>query len=137
MLPSGDQMVKCLTQSYDANRNFMGRAHANLSLNTMMYQVEFALGKVTELTTHAIAESMYAQCGANGNEYLLLDLLFDYHNNDKETSLTDQQISVWRRTITCKSTSGWKICCQHKVSSTSLDKLFNLKEIIGTWIMRS
>ena len=47
-------------------------------LDTMIYQVEFAVGKVTEITVNVIAESIYAQCNSNGNEYVLLDALVDY-----------------------------------------------------------
>ena len=40
-------------------------------------------GEVTELTTNVIVESMYAQCDADGNKYLLLSSLVDYHENNK------------------------------------------------------
>ena len=43
-----------------------------------MYQVEFAAGEITELTANVIAESMYSQHDAEGNEYLLLDALVDH-----------------------------------------------------------
>ena len=56
----------------------MGRAHVNTILYIMMYQVEFAGGKATELTTNVIAQLMYTKCGADGNEYLLLDVQVDY-----------------------------------------------------------
>ena len=62
----------------------MGRAHTNPILNTRMYQVEFAGGKVTEFTANVIAESMYAQCNADGKEYLLLDVPVDYHKDNKQ-----------------------------------------------------
>ena len=55
----------------------MGRAYTNLILDTTMYQVEFTGGKDTEFTANAIAESMYAWCDADGNEYLLIDALVD------------------------------------------------------------
>ena len=45
-----------------------------------MYHTEFA----GELTTNIIAQSMYAQCDADGNKYLLLDALVDYHKDNKE-----------------------------------------------------
>ena len=61
--------------SHDASGNVMGRAHTNPILDTRMYQVEFAGGKERELTI-INAESMYAQCDVDGNEYLLLDFLF-------------------------------------------------------------
>ena len=65
----------------------MGRIHTNPILNTRMYQVEFAGGKVTELTTNVIAESMCTQCGADKNEYLLVDVLVDYQKDNKDISL--------------------------------------------------
>ena len=52
--------------SCDTSGNVMGRAHKNPTLDTRMYQVEFTGGKVTELTTNVIAESMYTQCNADG-----------------------------------------------------------------------
>ena len=78
----------------------MGRAHVNPIMDTRLYQVEFADGEVTELTANIIAELMYAQCNADGNEYLLLDTLVDYCKDNKLISLTDQQISVQGRPIT-------------------------------------
>ena len=53
----------------DASGNIMHRAHMNPILNTRRFQVEFTGGKVTELTANVIAESMYAQCHADRNEY--------------------------------------------------------------------
>ena len=52
--------------SHDASGNVVGRAHTNLILNTRMYQDEFSRGKVTELTTNVIAESVHAQCDIDG-----------------------------------------------------------------------
>ena len=58
-----------VAQSCDDNGNAMGRPHANPIVNTRMHKVD---GKVTELTVNVIAESMYAQCDTDRNEYLLL-----------------------------------------------------------------
>ena len=93
-----------------------------------MYQVKFAGGKVTELTANVIAESMYAQCNADGNEYLLLDVLVDYQKDDKAISLSDQQITVQGKPVTCMTTAGWQICYQWKDGSTSLEEFSELKE---------
>ena len=90
----------------------MGRAHANPVLDTRMDQVEFAGSKVTELTTNAIAELIYAQCNACRNEYSFLDVLVDYFKDNKAISLTEQQTSIWGRPVTCKTTAVWQICCQ-------------------------
>ena len=64
-----------------------------------MYQVEFTGGKITELTANILAESMYAQCDADGNEYLLLDALVDYQKDNKAISITEQQTSIWDRPV--------------------------------------
>ena len=79
LLSIEDEMVRghVVVQHHDTSGNVMGRAHMNSILDTRMYQVEFVWGKVTELTTNINAKSMYAQCDADGNEYLLLDVLVD------------------------------------------------------------
>ena len=96
LLPRGYQMARghVMARSRDANGNVMGRCHTNLILDTRRYQVVIAGGKVTELTTNDIAESMYAQCNLEGNEYLLLDALVDYHRDNKAIYLSDQQTIV-------------------------------------------
>ena len=96
LLTRGDEMERdnVVARSQDANGNIVQRSHTNPALDMRMYQIKFTGGKVTELTTNVIDESMYAQCNADGNEYLLLDMLVDYHKNNKAISLTDQQISI-------------------------------------------
>ena len=84
-----------VAQSCDASGNVIYRANTNSILDTRMCQVEFTGGDVTELTTNIIAESMYAYCDADGNKYLLLDLLVDYHKDNKAISITEQEISIW------------------------------------------
>ena len=79
-----------MAQSHDASRNIMGRAHTNPILNTRMYQVEFAGGKITDIIANIIAESLYAQCDAERNEFLLLDVQVDYHKDNKAIPLSDQ-----------------------------------------------
>ena len=103
----------------------MGRAHANPIMDTRLYQVEFKEGKVTELKANVIAESTYAQCDA---KTIYSETLVDYHKDNKAISLTDQQITVQGRRVTKKTTAGQSICCQWKDSSTSWDKLSELKE---------
>ena len=73
----------------------MGRSHTNPILDMRMYQAEFAGSKVTELTANVIAES-------DRNEYFLLDVLVDYHKDNKAIFLTDQQITVRGRPVTIR-----------------------------------
>ena len=76
------------------NRNVMVRAHENPILDTMKYQVEFAGGEVKELIANVIIESTYTLCSADRNEFLLLGLIIDFHNDDKSVSITDEQTST-------------------------------------------
>ena len=80
LLPRRNQMARghAVARSQDTNGNVMGRSHTNPILDMRTYQVEFAGGEVTALTANVIAESMYSQCNAERNEYLLLDVLVDY-----------------------------------------------------------
>ena len=71
---------------------------------------------------------MYAQCNLEGNEYLLLDVLVDYHRDNKAISLPDQQTTVQGRPVIHKTTAGWQIFCQWQDSSTSWEKLSELKD---------
>ena len=89
LLPTGNQMARGheVAHSCDANENVLSRADANSVLDFRLYQVEFIGSKVTELTTDVIAESMYAQCDAEGNEHLLLILPIDHKKEEKAISL--------------------------------------------------
>ena len=52
--------------------------------------MKFEDGDVTEMTAHAIAESMYAMCDRNGNHILLFDAIVDHKKNDKAMTRTEQ-----------------------------------------------
>ena len=107
MLSRGDKMARghVVAQRHDVSGNIMARAYTNPIMDTRLYQVEFNGVKVMELTANVIAESMHAQCDADGNEHLLLDVLVVYHKDNKAISLTDWQITVRGRPVTQKTTA--------------------------------
>ena len=90
----------------------MGKDQTNTVLNTRIYQVEFAGGRVIELTANILAELMYSPFDADRHEYLFLDAHFDYCMADKATSLSVQQTTVYGRSVTHETFTGWQICCQ-------------------------
>ena len=57
----------------DNNGNVVGRPHENPFLDMRTYIVEFEQEKETDLSANAIAESIYAQCDPEGNQYVLFD----------------------------------------------------------------
>ena len=117
LLPRGDPMVRChvLTHSNDFNGNIVDRGHRNQILNTSMYEVEFAGGEDTELTTNIVSESLYTQFDAVKNEYLLLDLLVSNYKDNKVISLIEQQISIWGRLVIYISTAGWQFAAHGRL----------------------
>ncbi len=66
------------TRCLDGNPK--GVANANPILDTREYIVTFDDGDATELTATLIAESKYAQCDPDGNQYVLLDSIIDYRH---------------------------------------------------------
>ena len=91
LLPRGDKVTRghVVAQSHDANGNIMGKAHVNPILDNRMYKVKLIGGRVTELIAKIISESIYAQCDADRNEYLLLDSVVNYFNDKMKISLTE------------------------------------------------
>jgi hypothetical protein len=48
-----------------------------------MYEVKFPDRQMAHYSANVIAENMYSQCDAEGNQYLfLLDEIIDWHRDD-------------------------------------------------------
>ncbi len=75
-------------------------------MDSRIYRVEFDDGDVCELTANVIAESMYASCNADGNEYILFDSFVDYKSNLKAVMKDNQQIVHNGRNSLRRSTVG-------------------------------
>ena len=73
----------------------MGKDQTNTVLNTRIYQVEFAGGRVIELTANILAELMYAPFDADRHEYLFLDAHLDYCMDVKAISPPEQQTTEY------------------------------------------
>jgi hypothetical protein len=84
-----------------------------------MYCVEFDNGDICKLTANVIAESMYASCNADGNEYILFDSFADYKSNRKAVTKDSQQIVHNGHNSLHRSTVGWHLWVQWKDGSTS------------------
>jgi hypothetical protein len=72
-------------QKSEHDGSLKGTEHPNPVLNTHTYEVEFLDGQVAEYSVTAIAENMYTQCNAEGNQHLLLDKIIDWRKDDKTT----------------------------------------------------
>ena len=127
MWQNGQGWVVCQKQNADSNT--IGKSINNSIFDTCLYEVKFPGGEITELAVNIIAESMYAQCDVDGNEYILLEAFVYHRKNGSALSVEDQKIVVKEWETLRKLTAGWDICCKWKDDSTSWNKLSNLKEL--------
>ena len=110
---------KVVKRARDQDGNPIGRANGNPILDTRKYVVSFDTGEEAELSANAIAESMYAQCDPEGNQYVMFDSIVDYKKDGTARKKVDQKatkadgIFFMRR-----STKGWKLCVQWRDGST-------------------
>ena len=116
------------TQAQDSDGNPMGLANPNPILDSRQYIVEFEDGTEAELTANAIAQSMYAQCDPDSNQYLMLISIVDFSQSTTALCYDDQDFVKNGRSYKRRSTKGWTLCCQWKDGSTSWQKLADLKE---------
>ena len=131
MLPArGNALARgtVIGRKRDAQGNPIGNANTNPILDSCVYRVEFEDGDVCELTANVIAESMYASCDADGNEYILFDSFVDHKSNRKAMTKDSQRIVHNGRNSLRRSTAGWHFCVQWKDGSTSWQSLKDIKE---------
>ena len=101
----------------------MGSAHWNPALDTRVYEVLIPDRRTEELAANVIAEAVYAQCDADGNQYVLLDAIVDYRKDPSVAVARNDQVSVVDgKKIVKRSTRGWELCCEWKDGSTFWQK---------------
>ena len=130
MLPRGGNEARgrMTARARDSDRNPMGLANPNPILDSCQYIVEFEDGMEAALTANAIAQSMYAQCDPDSNQYLMLDSIVYFRQSTTALCYDDQTFVKNGRSYKRISTKGWQLCCQWKDRSTSWQKLAHLKE---------
>ena len=64
--------VNVIVRKRYSDGNSIGRTNDNPILDTRKYRTEFDDGEVSEIMANVIAESMYAACNDDGNEYLMM-----------------------------------------------------------------
>jgi hypothetical protein len=105
-----------------------GTAHSNPILDTRSYQVEFPDGELAAYSANLIAESMYAQCDVDGNQFRLIDELVDHRKDGNQVEFADRFVTVNGRQHLRKTTAGWSLCVLWKNGETSWERLADLKE---------
>ena len=73
-----------------ANGNYLiDRGDTNPSLDTRIYEVEFADGGLREYSTNMIAGFLYSSCDEEGNRYSLLQGIVNHRTTEEAVNLAD------------------------------------------------
>ena len=107
-----------------------GNSDNNPYLNSIMYEVELADGRVKEYGANIIAENMLTQVDSDGFSLSLMEGIIDYKcddsaaipKKDKYITTARGQRRLW------KMTAGWKLLVKWRDQSESWVKLPELKE---------
>ena len=113
----------------DANGLPIGTANENPILDTRVYEVEYADGRIASMAANQIAENLFAQVDAEGNRHVLLDEIVDHRKNQDALDPADAFITTRsgaKRRI--PTTRGWDIRCQWKDGSSTWVALKDMKE---------
>ena len=89
--------------------------------------MEFPRGKISDFAPNVIAESMYAQCDVDINEYISLEAYVDHRKNGSSLSVEEQKIVINGGETLKKSKATWDICCKWKDGSMSWKRLTILR----------
>ena len=100
-----------LKRARENDDNVIGRANENPILDTRGYIVEFEDDKQSELAANTIAQSMYAQCDPDRNQYVMFDSIVDFGRSTTALCYADQKfLKADGRYFMRRTTSGWHLC---------------------------
>ena len=120
--------AKSKPRKREGNGKRMGQLHSNPILNTRLYDVEFPDGTEKKFTANIIAQNMYSQCDADGNQYLLMDATTDHKKDQMEIEKTNAVIVVNVRPQQQKTTKGWFFYILWKYRTTTWERFAEIKE---------
>jgi hypothetical protein len=72
-----------------------------------------------EYTANMIAESMWAQCNIDRNQWLLMEAIIDHRANDLAVKEADGYVVINKRKHRIKITKGWELCVQWQDGTTT------------------
>ena len=130
LLPRGDthEMAKVIKRKRDSHGNPIGRAHDNAMLDSRIYEVQFSDGTEQEYMANLIAESLYSQVDADGNQYLILQEIIDHKKGPTALSGDDCYTTIKGKQHLKRTTQGWKLLVQWRDGTTTWIALKDLKE---------
>lgn len=107
--------------------NLIGRKHKLPTLDSRIYICEFQDGETCDISYNTIAEHLYSQCDADGNQYQIFREIINHRRNKNAIDKADQMIRVGSKTHKKKTLAGWDLQVEWKDGSSSWLTLKDLK----------
>ena len=126
----GQVSGKVIKRAFGPDGKVVGKYDDNPYLNSIMYEVELADGRIKEYGANIIAENILTQVDSDGFSLTLMEGIIDYKcDNLIATPKTEKYITTrsGQRRL-WKTTAGWKLLVKWKDQSESWVKLAELKE---------
>ena len=126
----GQVSGKVIKRAFGPDGKVTGKYDDNPYLNSIMYEVELADGRIKEYGADIIAENMLTQVDSNGFSLALMEGIIDYKHDDSiAIPKAEKYITTGRgQRRLRKTTAGWKLLVKWKDQSESWVKLSELKE---------
>ena len=126
----GQVSGKVIKQVFSPDGKVAGKYDNNPYLNSIMYEVELADGRIIEYGVNIIAENMLTQVDSDGFSLSLMEGIINYKRDDSVAiPKTDKYITTARgQRRLRKTTAGWKLFVKWRDQSESWVKLSVLKE---------
>ncbi len=107
----------------------IGTYSDNPTMNTVVYDVEFADGVVREYSANLIAQNMIAQCDDDGFSKSLMEGIVDYKKEETALSKSEARVVTRRgQPRLRKTTQGWKLLVRWRDGNESWVHLKDLKD---------
>ena len=118
-----------LRRAEDQQGRPAGRAHTNPLLDTREYEVELEDGTVDRYFANVIAENLWAQCDAEGHQYMVFSDIVDHRKNNRAIPISDgfETLSNGQKKPK-KTTVGWDILVEFVDGSTEWRPLKEVKD---------
>jgi hypothetical protein len=130
-LPQGDrnEITRVIGRKKNTNGDYIGRYHRNPILDSRIFTVRFADGEEKDISFNVLAEHLYSQVDAEGNQHRFFKEIFNHRKNKNALDKADQfQLLPNGNRIPKKSVVGWDLEVEWKDGTTSWLPLKESKE---------
>jgi hypothetical protein len=130
MVPKGDILIpaKVIARKHDRDGNPIVIGHSNPLMDTRIYDVQFPDGHTEEFAANTIADNIYSQANAEGNQHLLLKEMTDHKRDGSAIVADDKWIQHGSNKQLWRTTQGWQLKVLWRDGTSSWEHLRNLKE---------